>query len=182
MAWRRTGDKPLSEPILVCCTDAICIARPQWVNRIQYTLEIWWSDCGYYWLWKIYFSMTQNKTSVWYIINNMTNIYISTWHQHVRQLSGHSHICWLRHYLRLLMSKQWVWVHDIHTYIWLITALSRMKTILSDDNLKIIFNSFWTSESTSIRCQRIGSTLVEVKACCLMATNHYLNQNYIFRW
>ena len=33
MAWRRPGDKPLSEPMLVRSLMHICVTRPQWVNR-----------------------------------------------------------------------------------------------------------------------------------------------------
>ena len=33
MAWRRPGDKPLSEPMMVSLLTHICITRPQWVNR-----------------------------------------------------------------------------------------------------------------------------------------------------
>ena len=32
IAWRRTGDKPLSEAMLVCFTD-IYVTQPQWVNK-----------------------------------------------------------------------------------------------------------------------------------------------------
>ena len=32
MAWRRTGDKPLSEPMSVCSPTHIYFTRPQWVN------------------------------------------------------------------------------------------------------------------------------------------------------
>ena len=32
MAWRRPGDKPLSEPMMVCLLSHICVTRPQWVN------------------------------------------------------------------------------------------------------------------------------------------------------
>ena len=32
MAWRRPGDKPLSEPMMVRLPTHICITRPQWVN------------------------------------------------------------------------------------------------------------------------------------------------------
>ena len=32
MAWRRPGDKPLSEPMLVWSLTHICITRPQWVK------------------------------------------------------------------------------------------------------------------------------------------------------
>ena len=34
MAWRRPGDKPLSEPMMVCLLTHICVTRPQWVNII----------------------------------------------------------------------------------------------------------------------------------------------------
>ena len=32
MAWRRPGDKPLSEPMMVISLTHICVTRPQWVN------------------------------------------------------------------------------------------------------------------------------------------------------
>ena len=32
MAWRRPGDKPLSEPIMVSLLMHICVTRPPWVN------------------------------------------------------------------------------------------------------------------------------------------------------
>ena len=33
MAWRRPGDKPLSEPMMVRLPTHICVTRPQWVNN-----------------------------------------------------------------------------------------------------------------------------------------------------
>ena len=33
MAWRRPGDKPLSEPMMVKLLTNICFTRPQWVNH-----------------------------------------------------------------------------------------------------------------------------------------------------
>ena len=32
MVWRRPGDKPLSEPMMVSLPTQICVNRPQWVN------------------------------------------------------------------------------------------------------------------------------------------------------
>ena len=32
MAWRRPGDKPLSEPMIVSLPTHICVTRPQWVK------------------------------------------------------------------------------------------------------------------------------------------------------
>ena len=43
MAWRRPGDKPLSEPRMVRLPTHLCVARPQWVNdvinHIQFTCK-----------------------------------------------------------------------------------------------------------------------------------------------
>ena len=35
MAWRRPGDKPLSEPMMVRLPTHICVTRPQWVNSLK---------------------------------------------------------------------------------------------------------------------------------------------------
>ena len=35
MAWRRPGDKPLSEPMMVSLPTHICVTRPQWVNHVH---------------------------------------------------------------------------------------------------------------------------------------------------
>ena len=32
MSWRRLGDKPLSQPMMVSLPTHICVTRPQWVN------------------------------------------------------------------------------------------------------------------------------------------------------
>ena len=38
MAWRRSGDKPLSEPMMISLLTHICVTRPQWVStaRVRY--------------------------------------------------------------------------------------------------------------------------------------------------
>ena len=36
-AWRRPGNKPLSEPMMVALRMYICVTRPQWVNGSQYS-------------------------------------------------------------------------------------------------------------------------------------------------
>ena len=33
MAWRRSGDKLLSEPVMVSLLTHMCVTRPQWVNN-----------------------------------------------------------------------------------------------------------------------------------------------------
>ena len=39
MAWRRPGDKPLSEPMMVSSLTHICVTRPQWVNLFSKNKE-----------------------------------------------------------------------------------------------------------------------------------------------
>ena len=42
MAWRRSGDKPLSEPMMVSLLTHICVTRPQWVNINKQTrINMW---------------------------------------------------------------------------------------------------------------------------------------------
>ena len=41
MAWRRSGDKPLSEPMMVSLPTHICVTRPQWVNSSD-KLGLWY--------------------------------------------------------------------------------------------------------------------------------------------
>ena len=42
MAWRRPGDKPLSEPMILSLPTHICVTRPQWVNRLfNKQLSMW---------------------------------------------------------------------------------------------------------------------------------------------
>ena len=56
MAWRRSGDKPLSEPMMVSLLTHICVTRPQWVKRFC-------STCIISVITKAY-SMSYDKTSL----------------------------------------------------------------------------------------------------------------------
>ena len=47
MAWRRPGDKPLSEPIMVNILTHICVTRPQWVNSPSISCSVITSQSGY---------------------------------------------------------------------------------------------------------------------------------------
>ena len=45
MAWRRLGDKPFSEPVMVSLPTHICVTRPQWVKQwsyISFALIYWY--------------------------------------------------------------------------------------------------------------------------------------------
>ena len=45
MAWRRPGDKPLSEPMMVSSPTHICVTRSQSINPIETIVS--WSPFGY---------------------------------------------------------------------------------------------------------------------------------------
>ena len=48
MAWRRPGDKPLSELMMVSLLTHICVTRPQWVNWTLRNKLLWnfnWKCC-----------------------------------------------------------------------------------------------------------------------------------------
>ena len=48
MTWRRPGDKPLSEPVMVRLPTHICVTRPQWVNVCGEVLDLGdWCQIGY---------------------------------------------------------------------------------------------------------------------------------------
>ena len=38
MAWRRSGDKPLSEPMMVCLLTHICVTRSHWVDMLLWCM------------------------------------------------------------------------------------------------------------------------------------------------
>ena len=43
MVWRRPGDKPLSEPMMVSSPTHRCVTRPRWVNAIEIKSDLTWS-------------------------------------------------------------------------------------------------------------------------------------------
>ena len=46
MAWRRPGDRPLFEPMMVYLVTQICVTRPQWVKMMGITCKY---QAGPYW-------------------------------------------------------------------------------------------------------------------------------------
>ena len=45
MAWRRPGDKPFSEPMMVSSLTPICVTRPRWVNSFPWASIISCPNC-----------------------------------------------------------------------------------------------------------------------------------------
>ena len=44
MAWRRQGDKPLSEPMMVSLLTHICVTRPQWVKASKTVCQFYFQE------------------------------------------------------------------------------------------------------------------------------------------
>ena len=70
MTWRRPGDKPLSEPMMVSLLTHICATRPQWVKDMNYHFFL---HCTIYSLpvhmyrWCMYSFLSFNPYFVYYI-------------------------------------------------------------------------------------------------------------------
>ena len=50
MVWRRSGDKPLSEPVMVSLLTHICVTRPQWV-KVTLGCLCWKPGSNSFWVW-----------------------------------------------------------------------------------------------------------------------------------
>ena len=76
MAWRRPGDKPLSEPMMIISLTHICITQPQSVNALtEYTCLTWlwfnWCDA--------YFCILDTSEYSWIRISRVMQVYWMHW-------------------------------------------------------------------------------------------------------
>ena len=62
MAWRRSGDKPSSEPMMVSLLTHFCVARPQWVNTSFFIVCLLRIDIFAY---LYYIGVTELPTKMW---------------------------------------------------------------------------------------------------------------------
>ena len=81
LAWRRTGDKPLSEPMMARLLTHICVTRPQWVKWFTwiYNMEVSMNEkfCIFV---KILLKLVPRSR----IANNPALVQIKAWHQKER--------------------------------------------------------------------------------------------------
>ena len=100
MAWRRPGDKPLSESMMVWLPTHICVARPQWVKTAwkKHTLplsiqQFAWKYLLFYltatWntAWICFYMKTQNNILKEDKITKCRKIYLTTLQQHSLSIS-----------------------------------------------------------------------------------------------
>ena len=93
MAWRRSGDKPLSEPMMVSLLTHICVTRPQWVNkpticvhRLAFHFDvhdfIFIFHCLPIYQWSCVLSL--KKTQNWCILTEKIHVYQSIFNDGMR--------------------------------------------------------------------------------------------------
>ena len=78
MAWRRPGDKPLSETMMVGLLTHICVTRPQWVNGFMWLFSYILRECFLIIVWLSYetFKIVHHKPCS-SILGHMKNIITS---------------------------------------------------------------------------------------------------------
>ena len=91
MAWRRPGDKPLSEAMMVRLPRHICVTRPQWVNQMltQFThsymwhwVEMSWDRCSTV-VYNVYIILLRYGKQIHSLANwiRQTELPASTWYR-----------------------------------------------------------------------------------------------------
>ena len=87
MAWRRSGDKPLSEPMMISLPTHICVTRPQWVNTLRF--EKITADYTVKWKWWIVVFWFEFHWNVCPTDNNSTLVQVIAHHQQPLLLEIH---------------------------------------------------------------------------------------------
>ena len=64
MAWRRPGDKPLSEPMMVSSLMHICVTRPQWVKCLMRVI-----------IWALSNFICETNRLLWHLCRKPINIF-----------------------------------------------------------------------------------------------------------
>ena len=71
MAWRRSGEKSLSEPMMVSLLTHICVTRTQWVNCRFFGID--GADGAPNWRWKVYEGIKYSLPRIAAWISNYIN-------------------------------------------------------------------------------------------------------------
>ena len=111
MAWRRPGDKPLSEPMMVSLLMHICVTRPQWV-KCYWTNEA--SVCIYIYIF-IYVYETKIKKELFSEprSTHFTDAFMCQWVCYYT-------IKYLNHLCRTSNEMEWLpgWLHNVIGGCW----------------------------------------------------------------
>ena len=203
MPWRRSGDKPLFEPMMVRLPTHICVTRPQWVNTSfiaqenpykslifclkkfnydgEFPLYILWAVNALFIVW--------DDMDKWEFCLGKVLIFVENfpWMSYVlwKYISLHEKI-YMRFYFIYLFIYSFIYLFFF--FFWVVVVVVVVVVgggggyrALSLNVLFCIFsliiNSLWSSEV--IWWQRSGSTLAYILACCLTVPRPYPNQCWL---
>ena len=151
MTWRRPGDKPLSEPLMVGLLMHICIIRPEWVNKIRFVHKLpIFSTSARVDVWTSFF--TYARTDIW-----TCQPHWSRWPDQSLLASAVKTYqwppLWLHSWNKRLLSKKWlVHVHQIWTslrsnlfYIIFITQCTNGEQIWLKNIATLLFQASYIS-------------------------------------
>ena len=129
MAWRRSGDKPLSEPRMVSLLTHICVTRPQWFNPCSavFIYLHFLSFCQTNWIseWVIKFnSLSWTANSEVHVIH----ISLTTPNQYIDQ-------CW-QIIIEDLWHSRFTW-ERLHSYVY-----PKLLLVFCKMSMQIIFFKF----------------------------------------
>ena len=114
LAWRRSGDKPLSEPMMVSLLTHICVTRPQWVNSPNVVKNLPETPFQQYlWVWKnAEFSCPLED------ILYTSNLHVG-YAQHFHKYEKYCHYATCKPSVQLLeYAIVWLAVTGIATHVW----------------------------------------------------------------
>ena len=83
MAWRRPGDKPLSEPMMVSLPMHICITRPQWVNQKITVIKELCNNCNIWMDFQIQWNPSRKARVVSLKLQNLVHFHAPFFTNHV---------------------------------------------------------------------------------------------------
>ena len=151
MAWRRLGDKPLSEPMVVKLPMHICVTRPQWINT--WKPQKWLRSCKQH----LQINFIEKKIVFWFNFH---------WGSFLR----------VKLAINLHLLRYWLGGEQVASQYWNQWRRPTSLAQICVTRPKWV-NSLWPNDA--IWWHRSRSTLVQVMAWCRQATSHYLNQCWL---
>ena len=128
MAWRRPGDKWLSEPMMVSLPTHICIARLQWVNTglvspiliVIYLGIMWTTRSNNFLITKIY-ELVEIAPSVFQTLSTKPDLYLVVWSPLADSIDKRfNHLVFVK--LNLI-----IYLHTVKSYYWFSLAKGKLK-------------------------------------------------------
>ena len=145
MAWRRPGDKPLSEPMMVSLLTLICVTRPQWVNtmRIGYACRYSATElCNKLWPYDLIYTYLVKFTR-WVACA----FFITCVCKQTRAHNRHSPGQWIHAtkavFLKRISSRLWVWAQPwlSRRHYWFLEVKPKpcYRLLISSSTLQMAF-------------------------------------------